>query len=114
MVPQILQNFGNITGVLQYGLTNSGEASKQEIFEAILTLQELCFHRGHGEIPLLHSIPRYADLGQNIRLKLRYKLYCLDGYDPISASEADAVISEGRNYFKTENDVAGLGMLILL
>ncbi|KAJ7259838.1 hypothetical protein C8J57DRAFT_1135088 [Mycena rebaudengoi] len=114
MVPQILQNLGNITGVLQYGLANSDETSKQEIFEAILTLQELCSHRGHSQIALLHSIPRYADFGQNIRLKLRYKLYCLDGYDPISASEADAVISEGRTYFKTENDVAGLVHLSIM
>jgi hypothetical protein len=113
-VSQILQNLGNITSVLQYGLTNSDETSKQEIFEAILTLQKICFKRGYDQIALLHSIPRYADLEQNIRLKLRYKLYCLDGYDPISASEADAVISEGRTYFKTENDVVGLGMLILL
>ncbi|KAJ7235125.1 hypothetical protein C8J57DRAFT_1378777 [Mycena rebaudengoi] len=92
MAPQILQNLGNITGVLQYGLINSDETSKQEIFEAILTLQELCFHRGHGEIALLHSIPRYADLGQNIRLKLRYKM----------------------TYFKIKNNVAGLVHLSIM
>ncbi|KAJ7471083.1 hypothetical protein FB451DRAFT_1559557 [Mycena latifolia] len=104
LVPKISSYLGNISDLMVAGLVDEEPAACLEIADSILTLNRFSIIMVKGVNPLIHQIPRVIKLTGNSRLRWSYAASRLEWSSwLVTATEAEILISQGVEYFKTGN-----------
>ncbi|KAJ7884698.1 hypothetical protein B0H13DRAFT_2666978 [Mycena leptocephala] len=108
LVTQLTSHLGNIQSLFLNSITTEGLA-QPDVGYGILNLQRLSEIMLKGVTPLLEYLPGIIDSTHDHHLKWRYVRACVEGIPghPLSATDVDALMNEGTQYFIHANDQEG-------
>ncbi|KAJ7471075.1 hypothetical protein FB451DRAFT_1559550 [Mycena latifolia] len=104
LIPKISSYLGNISDLMVEELANEEPEASVDIAHGILILDRFSIIIVKGSSPLMHKIPRVIQLTHDSRLRWTYaSAQLVSEAVPIATTEAEALISQGIEDFKTED-----------